>query len=418
MQRHWFFLFMLTAWPGILQAQDTTQKAVPGRRNSPAQQDKPYVILISADGFRYDYATKHGATHLQALARQGVQATYMMPSYPTLTFPNHYTIVTGLYPSHHGLVDNQFYAKASGEIYTMSNQERVRHGKWYGGVPLWVLAEQQQLLSASFYWVGTEAPIGGLLPSYYYHYSTRIPIQQRIQQVVKWLTLPPDVRPHFISFYFPEVDHEGHTYGPDAPQTKEAVQFVDNAVHELTKAVRQTGLDVNFIFVADHGMTQVDTLRPLTLPTIDTSMAVMVPGGELAQVYVRDSANILPLYRQLQQAANGFSVMLKDSMPARLHYARSDDAHNRIGDILLMADSARTFVAPGRKPKAGAHGFDPAKVPDMRTIFYAWGPAFKKGKTVPPFENVEVYPIVARLLGLQYSHRIDGTGKVADDVLK
>lgn len=417
MGNRFFLLLVITAFYCSAGAQDTAQKITPGRKNDPAQQQKPYVILISADGFRYDYATKHGAPNLLSLAKQGVQAEYMLPSWPTLTFPNHYTIATGLYPSHHGLVDNQFYDRATGEQYTMSNPERVRNGKWYGGVPLWVLAEQHGMLSASFYWPGTEAAINGISPSYYFHYNTKISIDRRIRQVVDWLQLPPETRPHFISFYFPEADHEGHAHGPDAWQTREAVRFIDSAVAQLVAAVKKTGLNVNFIFVADHGMTLVDTLRPLSVPVLDSSRAFVSWGGELVQVYVKNKNDIAAVYQELKHSADGYSVLLKDSMPPHLHYSTGDDVVGRMGDIILMAEPSRVFVAPGKKPKTGAHGFDPRVVPDMRTVFYAWGPAFRKGRVIAPFVNVDVYPVITSILGLTYQHVIDGSDKVAREIL-
>ncbi|MGZ8544803.1 MAG: alkaline phosphatase family protein, partial [Flavisolibacter sp.] len=176
---------------------DTIQKIIKGRTNSTGQQAKPYVIMISADGFRFDYPELHQARCLLSIQKKGVRADYMMPAYPTLTFPNHYTLVTGMYPSHHGLVDNHFFDPSFQEKYGMSNKKQVMDQRWYGGYPLWVLAEQQKMLSASFYWVGTEAPIQGIQPTYYFNYNEKIPISRRIQTVVDWLQLPAEQRPHF-----------------------------------------------------------------------------------------------------------------------------------------------------------------------------------------------------------------------------
>ncbi|HEY6503413.1 MAG TPA: ectonucleotide pyrophosphatase/phosphodiesterase, partial [Chitinophagaceae bacterium] len=195
-----FILFFLC--PGINWAQaDTTQKISIGRKNSIEQQQKPYVILISSDGFRHDYAERHGAKNLLALSSQGIQAEAMIPSYPTLTFPNHYSIATGLYPSHHGLASNYFYSPRRKQFYSMKDPVTFKDGSWYGGTPLWVLAEQQQMLTASFFWVGTEADIKGVRPTYYYDFNDSIPIDRRIQAVVNWLQLPPELRPHLITFY-------------------------------------------------------------------------------------------------------------------------------------------------------------------------------------------------------------------------
>src|SRR6185369_4163213 len=220
---------------------DTTQKIIEGRRNARPQQKKPYVILISGDGFRYDYAEKYHATSLLALSAKGVRAASMIPSYPSLTFPNHYTIVTGLYPSHHGLVNNYFYDANRKAFYGMRDQKAVVDGSWYGGTPLWVLAEQQQMLTASYYWVGSEADIQKTLPTYYYKFNDTVSMDHRIKEVVNWLQLPPDKRPHFITFYISNADHEGHSFGPDAPQTAAAVRFIDSSIQKLTEAVKKTG---------------------------------------------------------------------------------------------------------------------------------------------------------------------------------
>ena len=414
-----FLVFVFTFFCLVSAAQtDTTQNIIADRRNAPAQQKKPYLIMISVDGFRHDYAEKHNALFLQKIGRENVKAEYLLPSYPSLTFPNHYTLATGLYPSHHGLVDNHFYEPSSTESYSMNRREKVEKGKWYGGTPLWVLAEQQGLLAASFYWVGTEAPIQGILPSYYYHYNEKIPIDQRIQTVVDWLRLPEDRRPHFISFYFPEVDHAGHDYGPNASKTGQAVRFVDSAIQKLTAAVATTGLDVNFILTADHGMTEVDTVNRVLLPAIDSNIAKMVWGGELAHIYVKNKNALPALYQQLKQSANGYQVLLKNETPKRWRYRQRDDKYNRIGDILLVPYWPRVFSSPGRRIKPGAHGFDPYAVPDMRTVFYAWGPAFQKQKSVRHFSNVDVYPVAARVLGLPYSHSIDGKKKLSRKVLR
>lgn len=412
------FLLLIVNFQAVSAQPDTSQKIVSGRSNSPSHEQRPYIIIISVDGFRHDYAEKHGAVYLRQLGKAYTKADYMLPSYPSLTFPNHYTLVTGLYPSHHGLVDNSFYDRAFGEDYTMRKTDRVRSGKWYGGTPLWVLAEQNKMLSASFYWVGTEAAIQQTLPTYYYYYNEAIPVDKRIQTVVNWLQLPAEKRPHFISFYFPEVDHAGHTYGPDAPETGVAVRFIDSAIRRLTEAVSKTGLPVNYILVSDHGMTTVDTAHPLRVPAIDSSKAVVIGGGEQVHLYVKKKEDIQPLYKKLKEAAGKYNVMLRNKMPKRLHYGEKDDLFNRIGDIVLQSKWPYVFAAPGAKVKAGAHGFDATRVPDMRAVFYAWGPAFKENNRMKWIRNVDVYPIVTEILGLEFNHSIDGKLKAARRALK
>jgi len=410
-----FILLAITAFA----QQDTTQQINHSRSNSPAQQEKHYVILISADGFRYDYAKKYNATHLLALAGDGVQAESMQPSFPSVTFPNHYSIVTGMYPSHHGLVGNQFYDPALGRRYSMRGAT-VTEPVWYGGTPLWVLAEQQQMLSASFYWVGSEAAEKGILPTYYYHYNELIKMQERIRIVKNWLALPPEKRPHMITVYFPEVDHAGHSFGPDAAQTAEAVKLIDAAVHDLTKAVASTGLPVDFIFLADHGMANVRTEEMVHIAPIDTGRFITSGEGTLVNIYAKKGweGDIKELYQQLSRNAGDYDVYLKANVPAKLHYGTADDKYNRIGDIVIIPHYPHLLSLNNSRTGAGQHGFDPTVTKEMHATFYAWGPDFKTQLKIPSFENVNVYPIVTKILGLNITDKIDGTMAVADKILK
>ena len=396
---------------------DTTQQRIAGRVNAPEQQQKPYVILISIDGFRYDYAQKYGPKNLLGYAQQGVKADALIPSFPSVTFPNHYTIATGLYPSHTGLVANSFYDRARKESFSMSQKDKVKDGFWYGGTPLWVLAEQQKMVSASFYWVGSDADVQGIHPSYYYYYNEQISNKDRVEVVKNWLILPEEKRPHFISFYYPEVDHAGHDFGPESAETKAAVQLVDGYIADLVAAVNSTALPVNFILVSDHGMTQVDQKNPIKTPaSIDKQKFKISSAGSMMQLYANEASDILPQYAKLKAGAVDYEVYLKKDVPKKLHYGPKDDRFNRIGDLVLLAKWPKVFA--DWKVNPGFHGFDPITVPDMKATFYAWGPAFKQGLQVPAFKNVEVYDVVTRILGLSKTSKTDGTGKVAQKILK
>ena len=417
MKRYLTFLIFI-ACPGFIFAQnDTIQKIIPGRTTSKEQQDKPYVILISADGFRYDYAEKYHAEHLLALAAEGVKAESMIPSFPSVTFPNHYSIVTGLYPSHEGLVINNFYDRTLHRFYS-SKGPTASEGIWYGGTPLWVLAEKQNMLSASYFWIGSEAPIQGIFPTYYYKYNGLAPINQRINTVISWLKLPAEKRPHLITFYFPQVDHEGHKHGPDSKEVEEAVHFIDSAVYQLTEAVKTTGLKVNYIFLSDHGMTNVDADHALKLPAAaDTAKFIISGDGLLVELYAKNTADIAATYETLKKEAKDYEVFLRVNMPQHLHYAKTDDWHNRIGDILLIPRWPKIFIMGKYKPDPGQHGYDPAVVKDMQATFFAWGPAFKPNTSVKPFPNVDVYPVVTQILGLKTTEKIDGTKQLAEKIL-
>jgi predicted AlkP superfamily pyrophosphatase or phosphodiesterase len=414
-----FLLFLLISSTGFSQV-DTVQKIIPGRTNSAEQEKKPYVILISADGFRWDYAQKYNAEHLLALAKSGVKAESMLPSYPSVTFPNHYSIVTGLYPSHEGLVNNSFYDNDTRSFFSY----RAKNGNdaiWYnGGTPIWVLAEQQKMLSASFYWVGSEAPVHDIRPTYYYKYNEKIDMHERIQTVVNWLNMPADKRPHIITFYFPQVDHEGHKHGPDSKEVANAVHLIDSSVYELTKAVKTTGLDVNFVFVSDHGMTKVDTEHPIESPAgIDTSKFIVSGDGLLIELYAKDPKYIQSAYNELlKNKTADYTVYLKTNVPEKLHYSAKDDWHNRIGDILLIPNWPKVFDLYHRRMDPGWHGYDPTVVKDMHATFYAWGPAFKNNLTIPAFNNVDVFPMINQILGLTYTEKVDGTKKLANEILK
>lgn len=410
-------LFLFVFCLGVLAQADAVQQIVPGRVNSAEQQTKPYVIMISIDGFRYDYAKKYNADHLLAMSAKGVRAESMIPSYPSLTFPNHYTLVTGLYPSHHGITQNDFYAPNRKQFYGMNKKEIVKDRTWYGGSPIWTLAEQQGMLTSSFYWVASEANIKGIYQTYYYKYNTQIKIHDRIQAVVNWLSLPPEKRPHLITFYFPDVDHAAHNYGADAPETVKEIHYVDSAIYELTRAVKKTGLPVNYVVLSDHGMTNVNKEHPIPMPVIDTTKFKMAGDGILVELYANNKADIMPAYQKLKSEAKDYNVYLKDNVPAHMHYGTGDDRMNTIGDILLIPIWPKVIQIKNHKMLTGWHGFDPYVVKDMHASFFAWGPAFKNNLAIPSFPNVDVFPILTRILGIKITEKVDGTDKVADEVL-
>lgn len=410
-------VFLLISAAASAQITDSTQQIVPGRANTPQQEREPYVILISADGFRYDLADKYSATHLQALRAKGVQAAAMTPSYPSVTFPNHYSLATGLYPSHHGLVDNTFFDRQKTRGYSIRDRGAVEDPDFYGGIPIWVLAERQKMLTASFFWVGSETNIDNTCPTYYYKFNDKISLDTRLHAVKDWLTMPEEKRPHLITFYLSWVDHAEHLYGPNSKDAEDAVHQVDDAVDRMTRMVDSLHLPVNFIFVSDHGMAEVDTTRLIPMPSvIDTSKFIVSFGGTMIHLYAKDKADITPTYAALKALGQDYTVYLPNETPAHWHYREADDLHQRIGDILLVAHYPLIFHDRGRTLH-GEHGYD-NHIPDMGATFYAWGPAFKSGMKITAFENVNVYPLIAQILGLKITEPIDGNLKVLDNILK
>lgn len=401
---------------------DTAQVIIPGRHNNIEAQSRPYVIMISTDGFRYDYAEKYNAQNLLRLSNSGIKAKAMIPSYPSITFPNHWSLITGLYPSHHGLIDNFFYDYKRKESYALSNKKNAEDGSWYGGTPLWGLAEKQGLVTASLMWVGSASDAGGLRPSYYYPYHEKFTPSEKVEKVVNWLKLPEDTRPHFISLYFPEVDGSGHHYGPDTKETETAVHLIDQAIGDLVQKVNALGLkDVNFVFVSDHGMIKVDGGTPLEIPSVllDKNRFDFYNSQTLLRVYVKNPDEVKAVYKELKaDKTEDYEVYLDKKLPKYLHFATRDDRYNRIGQILLIPKAPKIFLEKGKKTSVGKHGYDPRIVPEMKATFYAWGPEFKNNMVIDEFANVNVYPLVAEILGLKIDHPVDGKLKVLKEILK
>lgn len=401
---------------------DTAQVINLDRKNAVEVISKPYVILISADGFRYDYAEKYKAENLLKLAQSGVSAKAMLPSFPSITFPNHWSLITGLYPAHHGLIDNYFYDYQKKKFYAMSNKEAAEDGTWYGGTPLWSLAEKQGMLSASMMWVGSASDAGGERPTYYYHYHEKFTPNEKVDKVVDWLKLPEDRRPHFITLYFPEVDASGHHFGPDTKETENAVHLVDAAVGTLVEKVKQLGLkNVNFIFVADHGMIKVDVENPIAIPEMlfDKARFDFYNSQTLLRVVVKNPEEIESVYKELKKnKTSDYDVFLNKRFPKKLNFALKDDRYDRIGQIILVPKAPKIFLEKGKKTSLGKHGYSPYEVPEMKATFIAFGPAFKNDKKIGEFQNVNVYPIVTDILKLKMTEPIDGTQKVAKEILK
>jgi alkaline phosphatase D len=368
--------------------------------NSATAEKQHYVVLVSLDGFRWDYALKFGASHLLALGKQGVWAPEgMLPSYPSLTFPNHYTIVTGLYPEHHGLVANSFYDETKQARYAINNPKAVTDGSWYGGVPLWSLAESQGMRSACLFWPGSEAKIAGFQPTYYLHFDDKIDDVARIDQVLAWLKLPAADRPHFITLYYSEPDHEGHQFGPEAAETRTAALKVDGLVGKLEAALDATGLPIDLVVVSDHGMARVEG-GWITLDQFADLKGLETVGTLL---YGKTEEDRVRVYNQLKKASSQFVVYRRKNLPAGLHY----NENPRAGDPVIVATGPYAIRAhappagtPDQPPIAGMHGYDPVRLPEMKASFFAAGPDILPGKTVAPFENVNLYPWIAHLLGL------------------
>jgi alkaline phosphatase D len=377
--------------------------------------ERPYVVLVSLDGFRYDYAERYKAANILAIRDAGAAAPSMTPCFPSVTFPNHLSIITGLYPEHHGIVGNSFYDPARDASYGMSTT--ATDGTWYSGTPLWMLAEQQGVHAASMFWPASDATWRGFKLPLSFAYDGTVPNETRVQQVLNWLRLPAAERPHFITVYFSDVDHAGHTFGPEADETRQAVGQIDQIIGRLHAGLDALGLPVNLIIVSDHGMQSVDDGEVDLTPYVDLSNVRVQLGGPTAYIYARDPAGVDAAYRAMKGKDARFEVYRRSETPAEWHFRENP----RSGDLVAQVNQASVFALPRpdqnkgkprRGPPKGEHGYDPGKFKTMGAIFYAIGPNVKPKGRVDSFENVNVYPFVARILGLKLPEKLDGSPAV------
>lgn len=363
--------------------------------------DIPYVVMLSLDGFRWDYADKVPTPNLDYIAKNGVKASSMQPSFPSKTFPNHYTIVTGLYPNHHGIVNNSFYDPKMKKYFRIGDRTAVENGNFWGGEPIWVTAEKQGVKSASLFWVGSEAPIKGIYPSIWKKYNQQMPFEDRIDTVISWLQLPKQKRPHLITWYIHQPDSWGHILGPESNEIKLKIIYLDSLVGIFIDKLEKIDIanKINILVTSDHGMGTISKNR------------VIYPDDYIKQEWLDKYAGSNPFF--MFQPKEGYldsvffalkkakhlQVWRKSQIPERLHYGTNP----RIMEIVAVADSGWSIeyqaIVEQDKNFNGAHGYDPENK-DMHTIFYAIGPAFKKGYVHPAFENIHIYPLIAHILKL------------------
>lgn len=383
-------------------------------RIDPSEQ---YVVMLSMDGFRWDYASRVETPNLDYIARNGVIAEYSKPAFPSKTFPNHYSMATGLYPDNHGIVDNNFTCPDLGLTYRLGDREAVENSDFYGGEPIWVTAEKQGVITSSFFWVGSEAPVQGIQPTYWKRYDGRVPFTGRIDTVLTWLQLPIEKRPRLITFYFQEPDSQGHRTGPNSPEIDELVVELDSLVGLLINGLKQLEHypNINLIVTSDHGMTEVSPDRYVDISQYTPRDWYETSHGGNPLLHVNPKPGMLDSAYAILNRVENISVWKKHDVPSRLNYGTNP----RIGELVILADS--TWSLGWGKPRntyytGGAHGWDNAKK-DMHTIFYAMGPAFKQNHKHPSIEVVDLYPLIARIMGLKPAE-VDGKIERVEEMLR
>ncbi|QNN42976.1 alkaline phosphatase family protein [Pedobacter roseus] len=371
--------------------------------------DKPYVIFISADGFRYDYATKFNASNLLRLSSGGVKAKRMVPSYPSVTRPNHYSLVTGLYPGHTGIAGNTFYDPKSKTTFNKAE------GKWFTSQSIWQTASKSDVITANINYPDARTITKGMKDVYQIQKSKEITIDDQLDAIQEWLKMPEGKRPHLITLYFNDADHQGHIYGPEAVEVADAAKKIDDNIGRIDALVKSIGLPVDIIFVSDHGMIDIDKSNIIPIPTaVDTMKFVVNNQNSLVNIFAKDPSFVMNTYRDLlSKEKNEYKVYLNSNLPQNWFYGGNDDKHGRAGDIILVAQYPKTF---NNKAGKGMHGFDPEKVAEMGASFMAWGPSFKKGIIIEQFKNVEVYHLLSTMLRLQINMN-DAKGMLSREIL-
>ncbi|PVD23081.1 hypothetical protein C0Q70_16343 [Pomacea canaliculata] len=376
------------------------------------------VLLVSLDGFRPDYLHRGFSPVIDRLVTCGVHAPYMRSVYPTKTFPNHYTIVTGLYPESHGIIDNNMFDFNISQKFSLTGSIKY-NPQWWGGEPLWVTAQKQKFISASYFWVGSDVRISDMTPDIFEPYNGEIPFGERVETVLRWLTLPADKRPHFITLYFDQPDHAAHEKGPFTPEVDAQVKLVDTTLGQLMDGLYQHNLHhcVNLMVVSDHGFSSLSCDKVIAMQNyFDKSSSNSLyfyygPFGRVSNTYHYDlqtkgvkiypgtpPLSILDVQNHLK-CVDHLNVYAKTDLPKRHHYVNN----NRIDNIILDPSLNWTVSSSATDTKyctGGDHGWDNT-YRAMSALFVGYGPSFQNGKTVEPFENIELYNMISDLIGMK-----------------
>jgi predicted AlkP superfamily pyrophosphatase or phosphodiesterase len=362
------------------------------------------ILLISIDGFQNEYIERNETPNFDRFIASGVKAEYMIPAFPTKTFPTHWTIVTGLYTENHGIISNSFFDYELGERFSFGPpDDSPNDERWWGGEPIWITAELQGKTAATFFWPGSEASINGVRPTKWVDYDGSIPNRDRIDQVAEWLDPSGDVRADFSTLYFSFVDSRGHAYGPNSAEVDDAVKEMDELLGYLLDKIDEIGMmdKLNIILTSDHGMAELSEDKVVFLDDlINLDHVDMIDWTPVAMIRPHEGRTD-EIFRALkeQEEQHGYTVYMREDVPERFGFSN----HYRIPEIIMIADMSYTITSrpfyEQRGISGGNHGFD-NDTPEMHTFFAASGPDFSEGETVEAFESVHVYELMSRILGL------------------
>ncbi len=378
-----------------------------------------YLILVSLDGFRWDYMDKTDTPNLDRLVATGVKADALIPSFPSKTFPNHYTIVTGLYPQNHGIVANTMYDPVFDATFSLGSRDEVQNGRWWDGEPIWVTAEKKGLKTLCNFWPGSEAEINGVRPAYWVPYDGNIPNEERVQKVFEYLDKPAKERPSFYTIYFSDPDDYGHMGGPDSSSINIAIEECDARIGQLIAGLEKRDLfdKVNIMIVSDHGMAQLSQERLIFLDDyLDPTNLKILNWYPVLDIWCEES-EVDSVFNLINGKHPNLSVYKRADVPKYLHYSKN----NRIAPIVGILDngwsltSHEYFDSHQSFYNGGTHGYDPTHS-DMHAFFLAHGPSFKSGIKTAAFENIQLYNLMANVLELEPVEN-DGDNEAVENIL-
>ncbi|MEX0823334.1 MAG: ectonucleotide pyrophosphatase/phosphodiesterase [Balneolaceae bacterium] len=370
--------------------------------SSPQEREPQKVLLISIDGFMPQYMERYETPSLDYLADEGVLAEYMTPVFPTKTFPNHYSIVTGLYTENTGLIANNMYDPEMDAYFSLGNRGAVSDGRWYGGEPIWVTAEKQGVRTAAMFWPGSEAPIKDTYATRWMPYDDDMDYTARVDSIISWLQIEDETAPDFLTLYFSKVDSYGHRYGTDSDSTAAAVREIDGYLGYLMDNLKETGQwdDLNILITSDHGMADISEERVIILDDIINMDDVAVIDWTPVGMIQPDEGKTESVYQALKEAENHYQVYKKEEIP-EVYRVKN---HRRVPDIMMIADVGYTITTndflENREISGATHGYD-HRTPEMRSFFLAAGPSIKKGEKVDSFQNIHLYELMAHLLNIE-----------------
>lgn len=356
-----------------------------------------YTLVVSFDGFRHDYINRVPTPNFDKFINGGVIASSLSPVFPSLTFPNHYSLATGYHADEHKILGNKFFSKTLNKDYSMRDSKAVQNGQFYGMEPIWVTAEKNNILSATYFWIGSEAEINGYRPTIYKKYDGSVKFKSRVDSVISWFSLPIEQRPKLTMLYFSEPDYTGHEYGPNSNEVNRSVIEMDSIFGYLIDELSRTKVykDLDIIVVSDHGMSDVSLDKVILLDTfIDLDKYKVIPSFAVTHLWnLNDDEDISNIFDN----ENNVQIFKKGQFPKKYHFSNSDSP-----DYLIVADLGWSLTTTQKLNQSksfpgGMHGYD-SNYLEMHGIFFANGPSFKSGVRIDSFENINLYPIICKTL--------------------